>query len=278
MNRTRGIVPNEFKTFLEKASAFASTRPMFHVQTIILRFVTQRRLGLPGLSWRYQTHRHSPAVAPSDAVLELRPLRSTGITRLRHYYEPLRLLAPPRLSLTGCGSKVALLHGARPLVLLEFPLARAAVYHSGRIVKRCRSLRFDEGGLPLRGRGSAPASPVFGARSTFTPVAARAFAESPSDPFTPKAFYGPVASSTTLAASGWNDQLPGGCRPHGKLKPFHDARRGRGDTCAPVPIDPALVSPQRGLRLNRTCSPQLTLRATDVPPAAAGFNSRSFEE
>ena len=41
-----------------------------------------------------------PFLAASDVVLELRPLRSPGVTRLHHYYEPLRHPTRPSLSLT----------------------------------------------------------------------------------------------------------------------------------------------------------------------------------
>src|SRR5450631_3457059 len=39
--------------------------------------------------------------AASDVDLELRPLPSTGVTRLRRYYEPLRHPKRPGLSLAG---------------------------------------------------------------------------------------------------------------------------------------------------------------------------------
>ena len=41
-----------------------------------------------------------PATLPT-LILELRPLRSTGVTRLRRYFEPLRHLLWPSLSLAG---------------------------------------------------------------------------------------------------------------------------------------------------------------------------------
>ena len=44
---------------------------------------------------------HSPAVGHFDNPPEVRPLSSTGITRRRRYYEPVRLPRRPSLSLTG---------------------------------------------------------------------------------------------------------------------------------------------------------------------------------
>ena len=41
------------------------------------------------------------ALATSSVGVELRPLRSTGMTRFQHDYGPLRHPTPPGLSLTG---------------------------------------------------------------------------------------------------------------------------------------------------------------------------------
>src|SRR5262245_54870332 len=66
-----------------------------------LRFGMQRLLQLPNLRWRLQAHANLPAVATADVDLEPGSLPSTGITRLRRYYGPLRLLRQPDLSLAG---------------------------------------------------------------------------------------------------------------------------------------------------------------------------------
>src|SRR5260370_17018212 len=44
----------------------------------------------------------SLSVVASCVRLQLRPLPSTGVTRLRQYYEPLRHPSQPGLSLTSC--------------------------------------------------------------------------------------------------------------------------------------------------------------------------------
>jgi hypothetical protein len=43
----------------------------------------------------------SRSLAASCVILERRSLRSTGVTRLHHYYEPLRHPRQPSLSLAG---------------------------------------------------------------------------------------------------------------------------------------------------------------------------------
>ena len=55
-------------------------------------------------SWTYRVVRLAPvsrSLAASCVVPELRPLRSPGVTRLQRYYEPLRHLHRPGLSLAG---------------------------------------------------------------------------------------------------------------------------------------------------------------------------------
>ena len=46
-------------------------------------------------------HGHSPTLGPFHNAPEVRPLPSAGITRLRRYYEPVRLPRRPGLSLAG---------------------------------------------------------------------------------------------------------------------------------------------------------------------------------
>ena len=52
----------------------------------------------------------SQILATSCAELQLRPLPSTGVTRLPRYYEPVRHLVRPGLSLAGCRLEVTRLH------------------------------------------------------------------------------------------------------------------------------------------------------------------------
>ena len=112
---------------------------------------------------------------------------------------------------------------------------RAAVNHSGRIEGTLSSSDSPDEGLPLCGGGSAPAMCVFGARSTFTRVAARTFAKSLKRSVSPKAFYGFVTSADTQAASGSDDQSPSGNHTHGNSKPSrrtprrHNEHKGSGE-------------------------------------------------
>ena len=53
--------------------------------------------------------RHSPTLVSFHCMSEVRPLPSTGITRLRRYYAPVRHPRPPGLALTSC-RLVALTH------------------------------------------------------------------------------------------------------------------------------------------------------------------------
>jgi hypothetical protein len=178
-----------------------------------LRFVMLRRLEFPNLFWRFQTHRQSPAFSPSDAPLELRPLRSTGITRLPHYYEPLRLPMWPSLSLTGRRLEFAP-HRFGSLVLLGLPLRacrRPSLRQDGKVLS---SSRLTPSAFPFRAAGRLLQSP-------FSELSRRSLRLRPTralsrlhDPLTPEAFYGFVTASTTQAASRCYDQLPGGDHTH----------------------------------------------------------------
>src|SRR4051812_17139174 len=88
----------------------------------------QRRLELLNLRWRYEAHRQSPGSrALCDAGLELRPLPSTGVTRRRRYYGPVRHPARPGLSLAGVRLEVTRLHRAGLPVLPRVPVCPHAV-------------------------------------------------------------------------------------------------------------------------------------------------------
>jgi len=122
-----------------------------------------------------------PFVVASCVRLQLRPLPSTGVTRLRQYYEPLRHPKRPGLSLTSCQlihtaitagtSRVA--HG--PLL----PACRRQ--YPGRSDGTCPLVRFHSL-RPSHEPGRVGSCIVgFGACSAFTHVTACTLAKSPSD-------------------------------------------------------------------------------------------------
>src|SRR4051794_9704147 len=68
------------------SSVHLVVQPVEPITGRFLRFGMQRRLELLNLRWRYEAHRQSPGSrALCNAGLELRPLPSTGITRLPRY-------------------------------------------------------------------------------------------------------------------------------------------------------------------------------------------------
>jgi hypothetical protein len=100
-------------------------------------------------------------------VLELRPLRSTGITRLPRYYGPLRHPSRPSLSLAGVSLAVTRRHrGGFPcctgfLVNMPSPLPRRdrGAWLLVLPASSARMLALHSGGLPRFSDGSAPALP-----------------------------------------------------------------------------------------------------------------------
>src|SRR6202011_354380 len=99
----------------------------------------------------------SLSVVASCVRLQLRPLPSTGVTRLRRYYEPLRHPSQPSLSLTSCQLiNTAITAGTSrvaygPLCLHAVANTAAGLMES---IRSCYSIRF---GLPSNRGGSAPA-------------------------------------------------------------------------------------------------------------------------
>jgi hypothetical protein len=97
-------------------------------------------------------------VVASCVRLQLRPLPSIGVTRLRRYYEPLRHPSPPGLSLTSCQLiPTAITAGTSRVAHGPLCLHAVANTPAGRmeVVRSRHSLRF---GLPRNRGGSAPAS------------------------------------------------------------------------------------------------------------------------
>jgi hypothetical protein len=150
------------------------------------------------------------SVAASCTDLELRPLPSTGITRLRRYYGPLRHPARPSLTLTGYRLEAVTLHRAGLPVLqpVSSYVHAAATTPAGPLGASLVSPSVI--GLPRISGGSAPASPFSRpAQSAVRRIAACTFAESPCDPF-PRRFQ-PFRCLHVCSDCYWQErQLPGG--------------------------------------------------------------------
>jgi len=109
-------------------------------------------------AWASSGGRLSPMTRPlvvSCVVLELRPLRSTGVTRFHHYYGPLRHLPQPSLSLTGVQLADTRRHHGRFPVLRWFPLANMPSPLPRWTCGGYRSPDSHSGGLPRYAGGSA---------------------------------------------------------------------------------------------------------------------------
>src|SRR6266581_5933508 len=118
----------------------------------------------------------------SCVSFQLRPLPSTGITRLRRYYEPLRHPSQPGLSLASCQLIPTAITAGTSRVAHD-PLCVHAVANTpaGRmeLVRSYNSIRF---GLPTKPGRVGSCVTIFGACLAFTHVTAYPLAKSPSDP------------------------------------------------------------------------------------------------
>ena len=123
----------------------------------------------------------------SCVSFQLRPLPSTGITRLRRYYEPLRHPSQPGLSLTSCPLiPTAITAGTSRVAYGPLCLHAVANTPAG-LMEFVRSYDSISFGLPsLSGRVGSCVN-VFEACSAFTHVTAYMLAKSPKRPSTPEA-------------------------------------------------------------------------------------------
>src|SRR4029077_19844792 len=114
------------------------------------------------------------AVTTFDTRLEPGSLPSAGITRLRRYYGPIRHPTRPHLSLTGCELTASAVTLWGFPCCSDLPLAACRHQYPGRTRKRHRRSPVSlAAAYPYGMKGSAPATPVFGACSVFTHVTAR---------------------------------------------------------------------------------------------------------
>jgi hypothetical protein len=149
-----------------------------------------------------------PFVVASCVRLQLRPLPSTGVTRLRQYYEPLRHPSQPSLSLTSCQLIVCAITAGTSRVA-HGPLCLHAVANTpAGLMEFIRSYHSISFGLPRNRGGSAPAS-------LFSRPAQRSLtlrpARSPSRLATlcTRGFSSLVASTAALVATGRSEPVPG---------------------------------------------------------------------
>src|SRR5499433_2678954 len=128
-----------------------------------------------------------PSVVASCVRLQLRPLPSTGVTRLRRYYEPLRHPSRPGLSLTSCQLiRNAITAGTSRVAYGPLCLHAVANTPAGQM-ETCSLVRFHQlRPSPKSGRVGSCIN-VFEACSAFTHVTACMLTESPLRPSAPEA-------------------------------------------------------------------------------------------
>src|SRR3982074_1687810 len=158
----------------------------------------------------------SRSLATCCVRLELRSLPSTGVNRLRRYYEPLRHPGAPGLSLASIRLVIAG-HASGLPVLRTLSLCTCCRHYPGAVAGRILAHSPSRISLPRKGRRVGLRIVLFEACSAFTRVAACTLARSPiRDPLT-RGFSHFVASMTAPVASGWGG-CPGGLAPTGKRR------------------------------------------------------------
>ena len=181
--------------------------------------------------------------------LELRSLPSTGVTRLRRYYEPLRHPGAPGLSLAGIRLVIAG-HASGLPVLRTLSLCTCCRHYPGAAAGRILAHSPSRISLPRKGRRVGLRIVLFEACSAFTRVAACTLARSPiRDPLS-EGFSHFVTSMAAPVASGWS-----GCRvglaPTGKTPPFHGAHPIRTSSSISCCGSEAASSPYQRAQVKR---------------------------
>ena len=159
----------------------------------------------------------SDTLATCCVRLELRSLPSTGVNRLRRYYEPLRHPGAPGLSLAGIRLVIAD-HASGLPVLRTLSLCTCCRQYPG-AAARCNHSLIPPGriSLPRYGRRVGLHVVLFEACSAFTRVAACTLALSPIRDTLIEGFSHFVASMTAPIASGWSGRRVG-LAPTGKRR------------------------------------------------------------
>ena len=163
-----------------------------------------------------------PFVVASCVRLQLRPLPSTGVTRLRQYCEPLRHPSQPSLSLTSCQLIPTAITAGTSRVARGPPCLHAVANPPAGLMELVRSYCSTNFGLPRYRGGSAPALTV--SRPAQRSLRLRP-ARSPSRLATlyTRGFSSFVASTAALIATGWSEPVPGRVYSRCGPPPFHGA-------------------------------------------------------
>jgi hypothetical protein len=144
----------------------------------------------------------------SCVSFQLRPLPSTGITRLRRYNGPLRHPSQPGLSLTSCRLiHTAITAGTSRVASDPLYLYAVATTPAGSM-ETVRSYLPIVIGLPRISGGSAPASP-FSRPAQRSPCYGLQICQVACATFCTEGFSSFVASAAASIATGWNEQVPG---------------------------------------------------------------------
>jgi len=173
----------------------------------------------PAHSRSFQGCPNLPCFATFSASLELRPLSSTGITRLPRYYEPFRHPIAPFLTVTGLRLIVTTDHAIGLPVLPALPLCTCCHHYPGAATGITLAHSPSRISLPRNGDRVGLRNVLFEACSVFTHVTACTLA------LPPYSRHASPEASTALLPPQLLRLLPAGadCRvglsPTGKAPP-----------------------------------------------------------
>jgi hypothetical protein len=165
-----------------------------------------------------------PTLGRFPNVPEVRPLSSTGITRLPRYYGPVRHPTRPGLALAGCQLTARAATARVSRVAYDLRVQTCRRPYPGGTPGTFRSTSTDDSGLPHPLAGSAPtlafSRPARRSRK-LRPVCSRGRLAA----LCIEGFGSFVTSTTAPIATGWNDSCRVGIAP---TEDRHLSRRTKG--------------------------------------------------
>ena len=131
-----------------------------------LRFVVEFPLQSPDRVWCFQAHRQSPHLARFENTPEVRGLPSTGITRLRRYYAPVRLPHRP-MPCSTVEAATLVQRGSPPLARSPVSTCRAH-YPGGPVQLHLSAASPNRAAFPVLRAGRRPQLPFRGLLRLYT--------------------------------------------------------------------------------------------------------------
>ncbi len=189
-----------------------------------LRLHIEFPLQSPDRIWCFQAHRQSPHLVRFENTPKVRVLPSTGVTRLRRYYDPVRLPFGPMPCSTV--EAATLVQNGSPLLARSPVSTCRAHYPGGPIQVHPSAASPDRAAFPVLRVGRRPQLPFRGLLGLHTRYGPSICSAAKSG-VRLRAPTRTVTRPSRLIATGPTDHCPGGTSTRKVIAPFRAHRRAR---------------------------------------------------